>query len=98
MNKNRYLSGQPILCQLLCLIPRTLFDEVVAQHQSDRYYKTMTTFKQFVFLFYGVVMRCHSLKNVCKNLLLLENKLSYLGITKLPAVSTLSDANVCDLV
>lgn len=94
MAKNTYLSGQPILCQLLFYVPRSLFDEVVGEHQSDRYYKTMTTYKQFVFLFYGVVMKCRSLKNLCKNLLLLENKLSYLGINRLPAVSTLSDANI----
>lgn len=94
MAKNSYLSGQPILCQLLSFIPRDLVDQSVDQHQSDRYYKTMTTFKQLVFLFYGVVTRCKSLNNLCKNLLLLEDKLTYLGIDKLPAVSTLSDANI----
>ncbi|MEO1254685.1 MAG: IS4 family transposase [Bacteroidota bacterium] len=94
MAKNTYLSGQPILCQLLSFIPQHLVDESVADHQSDRYYKTMTTYKQLVFLFYGVVMRCKSLNNLCKNLLLLEDKLTYLGIHQLPAVSTLSDANI----
>lgn len=54
----------------------------------------MTTYKQLVFLFYGVVMRCKSLNRLCKNLLLLEDKLTYLGITELRAVSTLSDANI----
>ena len=66
MSKNKYLSGQPILCQLLSFIPRDLIDESVAQHQSDRYYKTMTTFKQLVFIFYKVVMRYKSLNNLCK--------------------------------
>ena len=94
MVKNNYLAGQPILCQLLSLVPKHLVDESVAAHQSDRYYKTMTTYKQFVFLFYGVIMRCKSLNNLCKNLLLLEGKLIYLGIKTLPAVSTLSDANI----
>lgn len=94
MAKNSYLSGQPILCQLLSYLPQDLVTDSVAQHQSDRYYKTMTTYKQLVFLFYGVVSRCKSLNNLCKNLLLLDNKLSYLGIDKLPAVSTLSDANI----
>lgn len=94
MSKNTYLSGQPILCQLLSFIPRQLVGESVSAHQSDRYYKTMTTYKQLVFLFYGVVMRCKSLNNLCKNLLLLEDKLTYLGIHQLPAVSTLSDANI----
>lgn len=94
MAKNNYISGQPILCQVLSYLPKEIVDEVVHEHQSDRYYKTMTTYKQLVFLFYGVVMRCKSLNNLCKNLLLLENKLSYLGITRLPASSTLSDANI----
>jgi len=94
MAKNTYLCGQPILCQLLSFIPKHLIDECVSAHQSDRYYKTMTTYKQLVFLFYGVVMRCKSLNNLCKNLLLLEDKLTYLGIDQLPAVSTLSDANI----
>ncbi|MEO0686221.1 MAG: IS4 family transposase, partial [Cyanobacteria bacterium J06649_11] len=73
---------------------KDLVSQSVSEHQSDRYYKTMTTYKQLVFLFYGVVSRCKSLNNLCKNLLLLDNKLSYLGIDKLPAVSTLSDANI----
>jgi len=50
--------------------------------------------KELVFLFYGVVCRCKSLNNLCKNLLLLEDKLTFPGIDKLPAVSTLSDANI----
>jgi hypothetical protein len=54
----------------------------------------MTTYKQMVFLLYGVVTRCHSLNNLCKNLLFLEDKLLYLGIDRLPATSTLSDANI----
>ena len=95
MSKNSYLAGQPIICQLLSYLPRELIDQSIAEHQSDRYYKTMTTFKQLIFLIYGVVTKCHSLNNLCKNLLLLENKLSYLGIDKLPATSTLSDANIC---
>ncbi len=54
----------------------------------------MSTYRQLVFLLYGVISKCHSLRNLCKNLLFLEGKLCYLGINKLPAVSTLSDANI----
>jgi len=54
----------------------------------------MTTWKQLVFMMYGVVTKCHSLNSLCKNLLFLEDRLTYLGIEKLPAVSTLSDANI----
>lgn len=87
------LSGQPVICQLLSLIPKEIISELVVQHKSDHYYKTMTTFNQFVFMFYGVVGKSKSLNSLCKSLLFLDGKLSYLGIKDLPASSTLSDAN-----
>lgn len=94
MSKNTNLAGQPVICQLLSFLPRQIVDFCVSEHQSDRYYKTMTTWKQLVFMLYGVVTKCHSLNSLCKNLLFLEDRLTYLGIGKLPAVSTLSDANI----
>ena len=54
----------------------------------------MSCYKQFVFMFYGIISQCRSLRCLCKNLLFLEGKLSYVGIKDLPAVSTLSDANI----
>jgi hypothetical protein len=94
MSKNTNLAGQPVICQLLSFLPRQIVDSCVSEHQSDRYYKTMTTWKQLVFMLYGVVTKCYSLNSLCKNLLFLEDRLTYLGIDKLPAVSTLSDANI----
>lgn len=94
MAKNTNLAGQPVICQLLSFLPRQIVDKCVLEHQSDRYYKTMTTWKQLVFILYGVVTKCYSLNTLCKNLLFLEDRLTYLGINKLPAVSTLSDANI----
>ena len=94
MSKDRQLAGQPVLSQLLSFIPKEIVDSSVLDHKSDHYYKTMTTYKQLVFLLYGVISRCHSLSNLCKSLLFLENKLTYLGIDRLPSKSTLSDANI----
>jgi hypothetical protein len=56
--------------------------------------KVRNLLNQLVFMLYGVVTKCHSLNCLCKNLLFLEDKLTYLGIDMLPAVSTLSDANI----
>jgi len=94
MAKNTNLSGQPVICQLLSFVPDQLVEDSVDQHHSDYYYKTMTTYRQLVFLLYGVISKCHSLRNLCKGLLFLEDRLCYLGIDKLPAPSTLSDANI----
>lgn len=87
------LSGQPVISQLLSFVPRELVHKAVEACQSDYYYKTMTTWKQFVFIFYGVICKIQSLNSLCKCLLFLEGKLSYLGINSLPPTSTLSDAN-----
>lgn len=91
--QNIKTSGQPVICQLLSYLPKQLVQQAVDQHQSDRYYKTMTTYRQLVFIMYGVISRVNSLNSLCKSLLFLKDKLSYLGINSLPAVSTLSDAN-----
>jgi hypothetical protein len=87
------LSGHPIISQLLSFVPREIVDKAAETFQADRYYKTMDTWKQLVFMLYGVVSKAQSLNSLCKCLLFLGQKLSYLGIYKLPASSTLSDAN-----
>lgn len=92
--QNTKNSGQPLICQLISLIPRDIIiNKAVEIHQSDYYYKTMTTFRQLVFMLYGVVSKIDSLNSLCKSLLFLDNRLCYLGIKELPAASTLSDAN-----
>ena len=55
MSKNTNISGQPIICQLLSFIPTELIKECVNNHNSDRYYKTMSTYRQMVFLLYGLI-------------------------------------------
>lgn len=92
--QNTKLAGQPLICQLLSYIPDTLVDQVVNETGSDMYYKKMFTFNQLVFMAYGIISKTPSLNCICKNLLFLDGKLSYLGINELPALSTLSDANI----
>lgn len=94
MGKNTKLAGQPVICQLLSFIPRSLVDQAVEIHESDKHYSSMKTYNQMVFMLYGVISKCASLNSLCKNLLFLEDKLTYVGIYKLPPTSTLSDANI----
>jgi hypothetical protein len=88
------LAGQPIFCQLLSFIPKEIISESINQYESDKYYKTLTTYKQLVFMLYGVISQANTLTSLCKCLLFLEGKLQYLQIDKLPAKSTLADANM----
>lgn len=93
MSKSTELAGQPVICQLMSFISRYLVDQAVEVHSSDARYSEMRTYRQLIFLLYGVISRCDSLSSLCKSLQFLSTKLQYLGISKLPAKSTLSDAN-----
>ena len=93
MQSNK-LSGQPVICQLLSFVPKELVKQAADKFEADRYYKTMTTYKQLVFMLYVIVSKAPSLNSLCKSLLFLDGKLSHLGIAQLPASSTLAEANV----
>jgi hypothetical protein len=90
---NKFHSGQPIIAQLISLIPEDIFTKVVADTKADKYYKQMKAKDHFICLFYAVLTRNSSLREVCKNITLIAKKLLYVGLKQLPCRSTLSDAN-----
>lgn len=69
MHKNTNLAGQPVIYQLLSFVSREIVDTCVSNHQSGPYYKTITTWKQLVFMIYGAVTKCFSLNSLYKNLI-----------------------------
>lgn len=79
--------------QIAKLAPQSIFTSSVEETRADAYYKTLTTYKQFVCLLYGVVTKCNSFNVLCKNLQFLHNRLTSVGIDVIPARSTLADAN-----
>ena len=86
-------AGQPILCQLLSFIPEDIFQKAQQKTMANHYYKKMLAKDHFVCLFYSVVTRNTSLREVCKQIVLLGNSLIYCGVKQVPKRSTLSDAN-----
>ncbi len=91
-NKN-FNSGLPIICQLLTMVPDHFFKEAVEETESDRYYRKMKSKDHFISLFYAVLIWNGSLREVCKDIILLGKKLMYVGLKQIPCRSTLSDAN-----
>lgn len=87
------LAGQPIICQLFSFIPEELIRESVKKYKSDNYYKKFGTKNHLLCMLYGVLTKCGSLREVCKNILFLGNKLIYCGLIHIPKRSTFSDAN-----
>jgi hypothetical protein len=93
MNKVKVLSGQPILSQIIDVIPSSLINKANRKHQANRYYKKLPLRTHLVSLLYGVFSYCNGLREMCEGLLGCEGKLLHLGFDKAPARSTLSDAN-----
>jgi hypothetical protein len=93
MSEVRKFPGQPILSQIIDLIPRQLIHSANRKHKSNRYYKTLSLRVHLVSMLFGVYSYCNGLRELCEGMLACEGKLSHWGLEKSPARSTLSDAN-----
>lgn len=85
------LVGQPIFKQIMDIIPRELFDKLVFEHKSDRYYKQYSSWTQFITLLFGILSRCDSTTEIASGMQALQGKLSYFGLSASPAKSTIGD-------
>jgi hypothetical protein len=94
MRKSKKFSGQPVLSQLLDVIPKEVVSRSTRKHQANRYYKKLPLRVHLVSLLYGVFSYCNGLRELSEGLLACEGKLSHLGMDRVPARSTLSDANL----
>lgn len=90
-SSDKRLVGQPILKQIVDLVPRALFDRLVFEQKSDRYYKRFDSWTQFVTLLFGVLSRCDSTTEIASGMQALQGKLNYLGLDASPAKSTIGD-------
>jgi hypothetical protein len=86
-------KGIPILGQLLNFFDRSLFDQCVYNENSDEAHGTVSTWDQFVFMSYAILTGGGSLRETYKNLQLLGDKIVHLGVSVIPARSSISDAN-----
>lgn len=93
MGEIRKFPGQPVLSQILDVIPSSIINAANRKHKSNRYYKRLPLRVHLVSLLYGVFSYCNGLRELCEGLLACEGKLTHLGLDKAPARSTISDAN-----
>ncbi|MDR3140667.1 MAG: DUF4372 domain-containing protein [Tannerellaceae bacterium] len=90
-DSDKNLVGQPIFNQLLQMLPGEAVDKIVLEEQSDRYYKSFSTWDEPVSLLFGVFTRCDSAREVCDGMAALGGKLNYSGMDRSPAKSTFND-------
>lgn len=93
MNKSTFFSGQPVLSQIIRLIPESLLGQLISRHNADRYYKTFKSRDHLISMLYACFHNCTSLREVITGLEASYNKFSHLNLKSIPRRSTLSDAN-----
>jgi hypothetical protein len=88
---DKKLVGQPILKQIVDIVPCELFDRLVLEHKSDRYYKSYDSWTQFMTLLFGILSRCDSSTEIACGMQALQGNLNYFGLDASPAKSTIGD-------
>lgn len=78
--------------QILNVVPRGQFEQLVRQHGSERHARGFTSWQQFVAMLFCHLGRAQSLREIEHGLRSAEGKLNHLGIA-VPKRSTLSYAN-----
>ncbi len=93
MGKNTEIKlvCQPILSQLLQLVDKHSFKDLVKQKKSDYYYKAFKSWPHFVTMMFGIFSRCDSMAETCEGLRAMSGKLNHLGLDRPPAKSSAGD-------
>jgi hypothetical protein len=73
------------------IVPRELFDRLVPEHKSDRYYKSYDSWTQFMTMLFGILSRRDSTTEIACGMQALLGKLNYSGLDTSPAKSTIGD-------
>ena len=82
-----------IFSQILSLVPRTLFEEAVREHNAERHARGFPSRVQFVAMLFCQLGHAQSLREITGGLAACEGRLRHLGVAAPPKRSTLSYAN-----
>ena len=83
--------GQPIFGQIMKLLDKPAFAQLVREKKSDYYYKAYKSWDELIVMLFGILSRCDSMSEICEAMKALGGKLNHLGMQKAPAKSTASD-------
>ena len=86
-------TGRYIFSQVTDFIPRYEFDKCVARHFGDYHTRSFTCYNQFLYLLFGQLTTCQSMRDVCLCLEAHRNSLYHLGISVSVDSTSLTRAN-----
>jgi hypothetical protein len=94
MNQGSLFTGQPVMSQLLQLVPRWLVEKLAKEHGADHYCKKFFAYDHVVTMLSACFLGCTSLQELISGMQASEHRLLHLGLKNTPRKSTLADANV----
>jgi hypothetical protein len=83
----------PVIKQIINLIPRDLFYQLVKKYQSDKYCSKYFTYDQLVSTMFGQLSHCFSLREIAIGIDQSPEFLYDIGLLQSPAKSTMSSGN-----
>lgn len=93
MPKSSFFTGQPILAQLLSLIPRPLVSKLAQKYNANHYCKKFMAYDHLVSMLFCGFHQCTSLRELITGLQANSYRLNHMGLLHTPRRSTLADAN-----
>lgn len=84
---------QTLLSQILGLIDRNIFKNLVRKHKSDKHSKGIDTWTHFVSMLFMQLADTTSLRDISNGLRSITGNLNHLGVDKAPSKSSLSYLN-----
>jgi hypothetical protein len=93
MGKSTPIVGQHIFSQILSLSSKDSLGEVFRTTSANKWYKSIKAWDHFATMMFCVMAGCSSLREITMGLEAFGTKLNHLNLAKVPARSTLADAN-----
>jgi len=87
-------QGSYIFSQLLCYVPKDVFDRIVKKYEGNKYVKSFTCWNQFCVMVYAQLAERESLRDLESVLMHHQSCLHHMGISSTVSKSTLSYANM----
>lgn len=93
MNQGSLFTGQPVMSQLLRMVPRWQVERLAKEHRADRYCKKFFAYDHVVTMLSACFLGCTSPQELISGMQASEHRLLHLGLKSTPRKSTLADAN-----
>lgn len=81
MVQNTSFSEQPVFAQLVGLINKASFNNLVKEQNADHYCKRCKSWEHFICMLYCIMNNCTSLREVTHGIAAYGDKLNQLGVS-----------------